>query len=481
MSMLVFFHDIVELNRQLIAEVFFALLILLMIDRKLALRQRFSLFIVFSLSLIVSHYAVGYICIAYLLGSWVIVALIHSKARIIWEWLTRKFGGLPQSLISDRAFSAKTMAVIIGIYLVFMLGWYGAIGGGGALSAIRYIGQGQYSLLSSELTLLTEPTPAEPTATSAFLDPATREDLVLTALGLDFFSASAQGKGFRIFQLITELFIILGFIRLLLKPKGFKFRAEYIALAMGCALILLACIVIPNFSGYLEVQRFYHITLFLLSPLCILGGEVMWQGLSRLFNRTSPRLKDKEKTLEPASSDNMPADRSNPGYFKFLALAVLIPYLLFNTGFIFEVTRSEQYNVVDTPSSEALSSHRIDMKSCNAREHAAHEWLPGVVDDKTPIYGDQYALVSRNIILYSRFGAFPSDTEQMTEKTYIYLGTWNIEKNEAVFMFMHTQHIKFKHINFDALPELYRLIDSENLIYNNGGAHILAPWPGNLN
>ncbi len=475
-SIPVFFTMMPDANRQMVAELFFALVILLMIDRKLTLVQRTTLTIIFTISIIVSHYAVGYIFTAFLLVGWFILALIRSRpGRSLWQWLTHKFGGLPQSLISDRAFSAKTMAVIIGIYLVFMLGWYGAIAGGTALNSIRNIGQGQYSLLSTELYLLAEPTPTEPTPTSAFVDPTTRERLVLTALGLDFFEVSAQGKGFRIFQIITQLFIVVGFMRLILRPRGFKFRAEYIALTMVCAMALFACIVIPKLSGILEIERFYHITTLLLSPLCILGGEAIWQGLSRLFKSSSSLPKDEEKLPEKARLSDMSSGRNNLGYFKFLALAVLIPYFLFNTGFIFEITRSERYNVVDTPSSTALSRHRLDMKVSNYRENAAWEWLPGIVDDKTPIYGDAYAKLSRGVSLYGRVQRFPLDAEKMPENTYIYLKTWNLEKNEAPFMVTHGEHIWFEHISFDALPELSRLIDSKNLIYNNGGAQILAP------
>ena len=298
---------------------------------------------------------------------------------------------------------------------------------------------------------------------------------MLTALGLDFFEVSAQGKGFRIFQIITQLFIVVGFMRLILKPRGLKFRAEYIALTMVCAMALFACIVIPHLSGILEIERFYHITTLLLSPLCILGGEAIWQGLSRLFKSSSSLPKDEEKPPEKARLSDMSSGRNNLGYFRFLALAVLIPYFLFNTGFIFEITRSERYNVVDAPSSIALSRHRLDMKVCNYKENAAIEWLPGVVDDKTPMYADTYAQLSLNTTLYGRVKAFPSDTKKMPENTYIYLKTWNLERNEAPFTMTHGEYIWYEHISFDALPELSRLIDSKNLIYNNGGAHVLGP------
>lgn len=471
MSIPVFFSEMTELNRQMVAEFFFALVIMLMIDRKLTLAQRTTLAIIFTLSIIVGHYALGYVFVFLLLVGWFILALMRSRpGRSLWQWLICKFGGLPQSLTSGRTFPAKIMAVIMGILLVFTLGWYGAVAQGTALNSIRHIGQSQFKLLSTELISPVQPKPA-----SAFVDSTTRERLVLTALGLDFFSVSAQGKGFRIFQILTELFIVIGFIRLFLRPKGLKFRAEYAALTIGCALILFACIALPRFSGYLEVERFYHITLFLLSPLCILGGEVVWQGLCKVCKTSSLWLKGVKKSLRPANLNGLTPAGNNLGYFRFLALAVLIPYFLFNTGFIFEVTGSELYNVVDTPASTALSRHRLDMKVCNWQENAAIEWLPGVIDAKTPVYADAYAQLALSTTLYGRVKEFPTNAEKVPQKSYIYLKTWNLEKKEAPFMVARGEHITFEHISFDALPGLGKLINSKNLIYNNGGAQVLGP------
>ena len=56
-----------------------------------------------------------------------------------------------------------------------------------------------------------------------------------------------------------------------------------------------------------------------------------------------------------------------------------------------------------------------------------------------------------------------------------YLKTWNIEKNETSVKITHGEHIKFTHTSFDAIPGLTRILNSANLIYNTGGAQVLAP------
>jgi uncharacterized membrane protein len=234
--------------------------------------------------------------------------------------------------------------------------------------------------------------------------------------------------------------------------------------------MLFACIAIPYFSGYLETERFYRIALLFLAPLCVLGGEAIWQGLSMLIKRRSLRVKLRQGLILAQNRSNV-----SQGYLGALALVVLIPYFLFNSGFIFEVTRSELYDVVDTPSSVALSSYRLDMKASNHREQAGNEWLSRVVDSSSPIYADIYAALPISGLIPGRVRAFPFNAEGMPENTYIYLKTWNLNKNESVLMMSRGERIWFEHISFDAQPELSRLIRSKGLIYDNGGARVFAP------
>jgi len=441
MSVFTFFAIMTQAARQEIAELFFALLILLLIDRKLARRQKTTLAIVFSLALVVSHYAVGYIALASLIGAWILLLLMKSKARIIWQWLTNKFGGLPQDIIADRALPTKNMALIIGIFLVFALLWYGGIAGGSALKTIIGIGQ-------------------EQAAAPGLIEPTARESLISTALGLDFMSASALGKAWRIFQYITELFIIIGFIRLLLKPKGF--RAEYTALSMMFALVLFLCIILPRFSYYWDAIRFYHVALFFLSPLFILGGETTCGGISRLFRRSSLR-----GSLNHSSA-----------YLSLVTIAIIIPSFLFHTGFIFEVSGSNlgtSTNIYDQPWTRALSGYRIDTAIFNQEEAAAIRYLSKIVDDKTPIYADEYGF----ILLYEQFPKEQvyviNSSGEVPDDAYIFLRTRNIRNKEIAIAELQGVQREVIHLSIDSLPALSQRLENGPLIYENGAAQIVAP------
>ena len=77
--------EMIALAKQQIAELFFALFILLMVDRKLRLSQRLTLAIIFALSIAVSHYGLGFISLIYFTLGWLLLMVIRSGwGRRVW-------------------------------------------------------------------------------------------------------------------------------------------------------------------------------------------------------------------------------------------------------------------------------------------------------------------------------------------------------------------------------------------------------------
>jgi len=468
--------EMVALVKQQFAEFFFVLFILLMVDRKLGLSQRLTLAIVFSLSIIVSHYGLGGISLFYFALGWLLIMVIrNSWGRRAWGWLTKKWGGLPPSLTSPRVFPLKAVSVIVAVYFIGSLTYYGLVGSGFYLEFLISTWQGQTSAVTagvSELVPGVSPAVVEPAVPSVlpsvptasdkpplFFDFAARGPLIQTALGLDFSSASGQGKGFRIFQYITQLFIVVGFIRLIFAPRRLRFTGEYIAFSAGSVLLLTACIFLPGFALSMNATRFYHIALFLLAPLFILGGESIWLGMRALWHKTSAVF----------------VTEDNQAYLRFVTLAVLIPYFLFTSGFIFEVTGHEVTDRIDSPYSIALSSYRVDVGGVfNRQDGVGTDWLRQRLDDEDTAYADLFGWLS---LCYESFFVdqvfcFPWDMSQMPRDSYIYFRTRNIERQEITYaagIVGCRESVSFSEAGVNTL------IKSKNRIYNNGGAQILAP------
>ena len=460
MAVPTFSLEMISLAKQQIAELFFVLFILLMVDRKLGLSQRLTLAIVFALSIAVSHYGLGGICIYYFALIWLLIVVMRSGwRRRAWGWLTGKFGGLPASLTSRRAFPLKTITIIVAVYFIGILAYYGLVSSGSYLGGLARMWQEQTSTI---ITGITELLPGESGEPSTFFDFTAREPFIRTALGLDFPSASSQGKVFRIFQYITQLFIVIGFIRLIFKPRGLRFTAEYIAFSVVSALLLVACIFLPGFSATMNATRFYHITLLLLAPLCILGGESIWLGISTLYQKLKHKV-----SLGAMTEDN-------EAYLRFLTLAVLIPYFLFTSGFIFEVTRHKVTEKIDSPYSIALSSYRVDVGGVfNWQDGAGDDWLWQRLSDEDTVYTDLYGWLFIGYETKSKqISGFPRDMGQVPEDSYIYFRTQNIYRQEITYI-GETYGCR-KSVSFSEAG-VNDLIKSKNRIYNNGGAQVLAP------
>jgi uncharacterized membrane protein len=476
--------EMISSCRQQVAELFFVLLILLMVDRKLNLFPRLTLVIIFAASIVVSHYGLGFIGFIYIGLFLPLLFIIRSSIfRKAWGWLTRKFGGLPRSLIVPRALPGKMLVIVVVMYFAAGFAWYGAVSSGTDLNLLSRIWRGQIGTITSEISkvwsetpeltsetpeVTPEVTPETPEVTPetpeplAFFRFGERASLVRTALGLDFPRASPMGKGFRILQYITQLFLIIGCFRLLFRPRNLRFTAEYIALSVTSVLLILACIFLPVFASLLNTTRMYHITLILLAPFCILGGEAIWLGVSSLWQKLRRRI----EALEFAEDSQ--------GYFKFVTLAVLIPYFLFTSGFIFEVTKNETTDVINEPYSIALSSHRVDLAGvCYWQDVASADWLAQNIGDESIILADSggYLLLSERTELAGRITA-SFDMTKLPENSYIYFRAWNIEKQGVT----GCAGIGLRrHVVFDDIPGMTEVINSKNRVYNNGGAQILAP------
>jgi uncharacterized membrane protein len=493
--------EMIALCRQQIAELFLALVMLLLVDRKLNLGTKLILASIFAMSIVVSHYSLGFIGFIYMGLFLPLVFIIRSGLfRKAWGWLTGKSGGLPRSLTTRGAMPLKALVIVVIIYFLSGFAWYGTVASRVNLSLVSSLWTGQISTITTELGKLgpepteplpastepapaptepapapTEPAPAPtepaPTKPLAFFEFGKRDVLIQAALGLDFPQASPQGKGFRILQYITQLFLIVGCLRLIFRPKHLRFTAEYIAISVTAALLLFACIFVPGWANTLNTTRWYHIALITLAPFCILGGEAIWLGTSFLWRKLRHVVRTEAKQPSLANAED------SPGSLKFVALAVLIPYFLFTSGFVYEVTGQEVTDKIDTPYSIALSSYRLDLAGVFYwRDGAAAKWLAQKADSGAQVYVGGHS--SRPLMRYDfpgKITRLPQDTRDAREplqEGYIYFTAWDMDKGEVTFAVGPGLR---RHISFDDIPGLNTIIENKARIYSNGGAQVLGP------
>jgi len=447
--------------KQEIAHIFFALLILPLVQKRLTLNQRAILLVVFTFSLVVSHYALGYIVLFFLIVSCLVLIFVRSKiGRKTWEWLTRKSGGSFEDLTLQEALTTRIMVLIIGVYLVIVLGWYGVVSQGTALDTIQRIFR-NVSLVFSELL-------TDPLSVLQFFESPKRESIVKAGLGHGFWQASILSKFYRMLQYTTQLFVVMGFFWMILKQQRYKFRVEFVGLITGAALFLFICIIFPGLSAYLGFERIYQTCIFLLAPLCVMGSEAIWQGASKLFSFISKS--NYINFYQPQATQSRVAangEINSSNCLIFLVLVILMPYFLFTSGFIYAFTSQ--------PVSIALGPYIMDWYGLhNQHEVDAAEWLSQNLSDDAIVYADATGWLLLQQRIYRRIYRIPP-SGKIPGNAYIFLRTWNLKYEEILVpAFQGVNHV-YAPVHLMNRPKLVERFENSKVVYNNGGAKILAP------
>jgi uncharacterized membrane protein len=269
-----FYTEMLGLARQMIAELFFVLLLVVIFDKKLKTSNKAICYVLFSTALVTAHYALAEIFLFFV--AFVVV----------------------YSVVTKRISRKVTIAMVVFFFVIMFL-WYIYTSGSATFSSFVTFGQNVYSQLSN------------------FFSPASRGQTVLEGLGLTV-APSFLNTVSRYLAYITEALIALGFVSIVVRRTDIKFEREYLAFTLGAAVFLSMLIAVPGLANTLNMTRFYEILLFLLAPVCVLGAEFL----------VKPIFKKRTEIIALA-----------------LLVIILMPYFLFQTGFIYEIAKSQSYSL----------------------------------------------------------------------------------------------------------------------------------------
>jgi uncharacterized membrane protein len=384
-----FYTEMLALTRQMVAELFFALLFLVILNKKFGSSNKIICFTIFSFALVVSHYALAEIFLIF-----IFVALI--------------------SFVVLRRPSRNISVGMVVLFFVVMFAWYIYTSNSSVFDS--FLSYGDY--VSRQL--------------SDFFNPASRGETVLRGLGLEE-PPSVWNMISRIFAYITEALIVIGYFGLVKKRawrqsgNGEHFMFTSISMAF-----LAALIIVPGLATTFNMTRFYHVLLFFLAPLCIVGGEELVQFVFR-----------REKEL----------------FVSVLLVIVLGAYFLFQTGFVYEVTKSESWSV-------SLSKNRMDalrlyndLGYVDVFSVSGAQWMSKNVDyGKSSAYAD---IVSADNVLRIYGGVFYIDVlSNVTNVAYngvVYLSALNIASGKMYGMGLSWNY-----------SDLSFIFDDLSLVYDNG-------------
>jgi uncharacterized membrane protein len=242
-----FFTEMIALNRQMIAELFFVLLLLVLLNKKVKKEGKFLSFAILSFGLIFSHYALAEIFLGLIFAAWAVSAFYLKKPN----------------------FNLQLSMIIF--FFVAMFAWY--IYTSGAV------------VFDSFITFTRSVT----SQFGDFLNPASRGGTVLTGLGL-VQAPSVLNTVSRVFAYLTEIFIVLGVVSLIRKKNPFRFERDFAVFGIIAIAILISLTVVPGLANTLSMTRFYHILLMILAPFCVVGMWTFSQVLCKFVFKNQKKL-----------------------------------------------------------------------------------------------------------------------------------------------------------------------------------------------
>jgi uncharacterized membrane protein len=388
-----FYTEVLGLARQIVAELFFVLLLIVIFSKKMRPFVKVVCFAVFSFALITSHYGVSEVFLFFLFIS-LIALFVTKKPRV-----------------------NITIFMLLS-FMVIMFSWY------------------IFTSLASTYNSIVEFVNYVISQQIDFLNPASRGSTVLLGLGLGS-SSTIWNLISRVFAYATEALIIVGFLGLITKRIKTKIEKDYLILIYIATAMLAALIIIPGLANTMNMSRFYHLLLFFLAPVFVLGGEVLVKFL----------LKRRKELI-----------------FSVLLTGILVPYFLFQTGFVYEVVQNDNWSL-------PLSGYRMDpyrlYRSIGViydQDVFSNSWIDKNVNfGNRQFYADRSSLsilLGQGIILPNGVTDLNNATE-VSASGIVYLNWLNVANGTIA--------------GYDDIwntTEVYSLFNDMNKIYSNGASEV---------
>jgi len=229
---------------------FFLMLIILVLTSKRG-EGRIAdeiLLLLFSFSLITSHYGTSYVFMLSLVV--VYIFLLYRDKKL-----------------------AGSLTTYLSLYIVLAISWYMHVSEGSAFETILNIG----NHIISNIQYLFNPEAAGGLRMLTYTTPI------------------LSYKILKILHLFTDFFIVFGFVSVAyhkLRGNGEIFSEEFFSFSIPSLGFLLLSMVLPYFIGVgsMGFQRIYTIVLFFLAPFCIIGVTRFMQGIEKGFSISFGKL-----------------------------------------------------------------------------------------------------------------------------------------------------------------------------------------------
>ena len=392
---------------------FVALALMVFFNDKIDPLKRRVLFIIFILSVVVSHYSTAYIFFFIMLFSWSAMEILSRRNTL-------------------KTFKKNITLTIVLLFFAFIFFWYSQVTEAAFKSGVSFV----------EKTLVN---------LNNFFIEESREEVIITKL-------VGKELGYPIlsrvnFAVTWSSFILIGIgvLTMLRRYKEMiyisnvkhkspdflktKFEPEYLVMALACSGLLMAIVALPYISTY-GIYRLYSLVVIILSVCFVIGGMTLSKHFFFLKKKTCAKRKlwFFGKTFFPKERfDGKTGQQTQNGSqvrAYLVILLILIPYFLFATGAL--------YQVFGAPSSLNLNSEGegYDREYVHDSESCAAKWLAMQGKRNSQIYtADGYGwhrVISQGKIPLNRINPYLFSMHEKLQEGYIYLSYNNVVKGKLI-------------------------------------------------
>jgi uncharacterized membrane protein len=229
-----FYQELPQLGTQEIAELFLVLILLISSDLSNRAKQNLGhsiALVLFSFSLVVSHYGVCYLFILIIFIVWI---------------LTRLSNRLLPKVDTDMRITGRYIALVT----ILAISWYSYAAGSSPFSTIVGIGD---AMIGAFRTGFSNPYSSQG---MAVLETAVHTPVEVLSQYVQLFSLFA---------------ITLGLLYLLAILRNRKIHCSLLMFGLTAYVVMLAGVVVPYFASSINISRLYHVSLIFLCPFVPLG------------------------------------------------------------------------------------------------------------------------------------------------------------------------------------------------------------------
>jgi len=369
-----------EERRVMIAEIFYSLLIYLMFDIYMKKRIKQFLTIIFFVSLIVSYYALSYIYLFIISITWFLINIIRNIKRV------------KININSIEYFSGSF--VILCFVLIFS--WYNFISINPTITLGKIINNIHNSFIVD------------------FFNPMARGTRISSFINPDLTNTSLLYKIDYIINKIPYFFIFISFTSFFKETETLKSNLKYYFIIIANIFILILTIIVPYLEPTFLANRFYHITLFFIAPLCVLGGII---SINWILIQIKKGIKSSDLTL------------------KLMCIFFLIIFL-FKVGFINEITgdvllgsRSISFTKMKSSSNDEIKIKFYDAYVPEQDVFSAI-WLSEYKGKNSETYADVIAykhVLKGYGMMHTEWENILYDDTKIEDNAYIYLRYINVQ------------------------------------------------------